>query len=973
MDAGERWMLANVRGKPIRLWESRGFGVVTSYDEIGRQIGVNVAGNSLNNVLAEKVIYGDSKQGAPAKPELTNSRGRIHQSCHSAGVVTNFGVNPITGQNEGYDFHGNLLRTRRQLPANYKNQVDWAQNPALQSETFTAFNRYDALSRTVQQVAPYSDFGGANLNITQPAYNEANLLRGVDIWLQQTGEPAALLPSTGATFRPITNVDYNEKAQRTLVDYGNGAITTYGYDRKTFRLTHLVTTRRSDGASLQDLAYHFDPVGNLSHLQDNSDIQNVVYFQNKRVEPSADYTYDAIYRLISATGREHLGLNANVPNAPTPPSYNDWFNFNLPHPNDGNAMGTYTETYTYDAVGNPQTIRHEGSAPASPGWTRSYSYAEASSTEPTRFSNRLSDTTVGANSEFYSYDLNGNIVRMPQLLVMQWDFKNQLQMTQRQAVNNSDQDGSNHQGERTYYLYDPSGQRIVKATESSAGAMAKQRIYLGSCEIYREYGSAAVITLERQSLHVTDDKRRVGLVEMRTKGQDGTPAQLVRLQFANHLESACLELDDRAEVITYEEYYPYGSTSYEAVTKTIVAAAKRYRYTGRERDEETGLEYCGARYFAPGIARWVSADPEGLVDGPNLYRYLRCSPTMLIDPRGTDPPDAKKNAFERNPDEHEEKEGEKVDESRDQQQNQLQDANFNAAATVPPVGTWTSEFGLFGFGAGGSPGASGGGGGFYHFRAVTGRGVEWGLLAGVGGSGPPSVGTGNLVLTLHLGQELQVEGLKYLHQHLTGWYFGAGFLWGQNPLIKPFLLSDAPQETGGWNTAGSAQFAYSYIRSEQKGKSTNIHQTFEFDFDAGVNAQRFGAINGVTVLGLVSPSLIFNVAWNDVPGDNWQLNAEVASVLNVGFGGAAQNQYQSFYGPGAAGIPLSLTESIGIGFQKAWGDYAFSVEPYGQHELLPNIANSGRTGGFLNGGWGGGIKFGFGGFNTPRQRRYPLP
>ncbi len=70
----------------------------------------------------------------------------------------------------------------------------------------------------------------------------------------------------------------------------------------------MLTTRKSDGVSLQDLQYFYDPVGNITHIQDDADIQNVVYFKNKRVEPSADYIYDAIYRLIEATGREQLGL-----------------------------------------------------------------------------------------------------------------------------------------------------------------------------------------------------------------------------------------------------------------------------------------------------------------------------------------------------------------------------------------------------------------------------------------------------------------------------------------------------------------------------------------------------------------------------------------------------------------------------------------------------------------------------------------
>ena len=75
------------------------------------------------------------------------------------------------------------------------------------------------------------------------------------------------------------------------------------------------------------------------------------------------------------------------------------------------------------------------------------------------------------------------------------------------------------------------------------------------------------------------------------------------------LGSAALELDDTAQVISYEEYHPYGTTAYQAKNSAIKSAAKRYRYTGMERDEESGLEYHSARYYLPWLGRWLSCDP----------------------------------------------------------------------------------------------------------------------------------------------------------------------------------------------------------------------------------------------------------------------------------------------------------------------------------------------------------------------------
>ena len=135
-----------------------------------------------------------------------------------------------------------------------------------------------------------------------------------------------------------------------------------------------------------------------------------------------------------------------------------------------------------------------------------------------------------------------------------------------------------------------------------------------------------------------DDKQRIALVETRTQGNDGSPAQLIRYQFGNHLGSASLELDDQAQIISYEEYTPYGSTSYQAV-RSQTETPKRYRYTGKERDEESGLYYHGARYYAPWLARWVSCDPSGLLDGVNPCTYVKCNPIRLGDPSG-------RNSFE---------------------------------------------------------------------------------------------------------------------------------------------------------------------------------------------------------------------------------------------------------------------------------------------------------------------------------------
>src|SRR5439155_18739092 len=126
---------------------------------------------------------------------------------------------------------------------------------------------------------------------------------------------------------------------------------------------------------------------------------------------------------------------------------------------------------------------------------------------------------------------------------------------------------------------------------------------------------------------VMEDERLIALIEDRTIDTDGTdtaPSHLVRFQFHNHLGSTSLELSDGAEIISYEEFYPYGGTSFQAV-RSQTDTRKRYRHAGKERDEETGLDYYGARYFASWQARWLNCDPDSQLRTLNLYSFCDSS------------------------------------------------------------------------------------------------------------------------------------------------------------------------------------------------------------------------------------------------------------------------------------------------------------------------------------------------------------
>jgi RHS repeat-associated protein len=634
MEAGERWTLNDVAGKALYLWDGRNHQFRTAYDGLRRPTGSFMREGAGPELLVQNTVYGETQPN----PESANLRGMVFQVFDQAGTVSN----------SRYDFKGNLLSSQRQLATDYKTTLDWTVAVPLEATVHTTQTRYDALNRATELTTPDN-------SIIRPTYNEGKLLERME----------ANLRGADVVTRFVNNIDYDAKGQRTSIDYENGVRTTYEYDRFTFRLIHMLTTRNATlfpddcpkpmpldwpGCQLQNLRYTYDPIGNITDIQD--DAQQTRYFLNKRVDPSAQYTYDAIYRLIEATGREHLG---QVGGAPVPSSYND-----KPHvgillsASDGNAVGRYLERYFYDQVGNVERIIHRGSDPVSPGWTRAYIYNESSLIEPGLQSNRLTSTTIGAITETYStdgdgYDLHGNMLRMPQLQIMQWNFKDQLQMTQRQAVNIADDEGVERQGERTWYVYDSTGKRVRKVTESPSGAVRHERVYFGHFEVYRRSGINALV---RETLHIMNDELRIALVETRTEGNEtGLPVQLIRFQFGNHLGSASLELDVEAQIISYEEYTPYGSTSYQAV-RTEIENAKRFRFTAMERDDESGLYYNLARYYAPWLCRWIAADPIGIADGLDLYAYARGNPNVFLDKQGTDakPPKETGSSKVTNPD-----------------------------------------------------------------------------------------------------------------------------------------------------------------------------------------------------------------------------------------------------------------------------------------------------------------------------------
>ena len=622
MDGGERWMLYNVVGNPIRSWDSRNYVFSYEYDALQRQTNFYVQTENASEFLAEQIVYGDSiiNPDPSLDPVALNLRGQVYQQYDGAGVVTNV----------RFDFKDNLLESNRQLVTDYSKIPDWSQSIGLEDEIFITLTDYDALNRPDAITTP-------DKSIYRPTYNEANLLEAVNVNLHGSATQTAF----------VTNINYDAKGQREEIEYANGVATNYKYDPLTFRLIGLNTFGTLNNTTLQELTYTYDPVGNIMEIYDNAQQKN--YYKNDEVEPHNRYEYDALYRLIKADGREHAGQEASNQR-----DQKDFNHMNVPNTNDGQAMRNYCEEFNYDEVGNIMSMVHRlgrlsNLNPGQEVWKRRYQYATSS--------NRLLSTSrkgdadvpvyfdVNSDTEKYSdvydYDDHGNMTSMPHLTLMQWDYDDQLKATSKQVVNNG------NEPETTWYTYDAGGQRVRKVTEHQAvgnetPTRMKERIYLDGFEIYRDYKSDGTsIKLERETLHIMDDEQRVAMVETKVPDENSaspTPTSITRYQINNYLGSSSLELDEiNGSIISYEEYYPYGNTSYHAAKSGVEVSQKRYRYTGKEKDDETGLYYHGARYYASWLGRWTKIDAGGSGNEVNLYCYTLNNPTSLVDPDGRAP------------------------------------------------------------------------------------------------------------------------------------------------------------------------------------------------------------------------------------------------------------------------------------------------------------------------------------------------
>jgi RHS repeat-associated protein len=588
-DAGITRTFNNIFGNPAQAWNARGMVALTGYDAFQRPIWVEEQG-----IVTETYTYGESLSLAESK--AGNLRGQVIEQNDQAGTLE-FSL---------YSIRGESMHSRRRLTQSYDGVIDWAdpEKVKMEVETYPFSFSYDALSRVINETAPDG-------SVTINSYDISGRLETVTV------------NTSGGDSNPvIEEINYNANGQRTSVTYGNGVTTVYTYENTTQRTLNIYSSREGGeggGGTLQNLDHTYDPVGNLTRLRDKT--YEHVFCNNQEVTPLSGYTYDAVYRLLSADGRQHPGIGKDTHINGFKQSK---FGYICPaDTKDYTKLQNYWEDYTYDDSGNLVLKQHHtGSADGL--WSQA---------TPVRDNNnRLLDRSYDDAGNLLSLELNNSVA-------LHWDFRNQLSKTgiieREGGIDDAD-----------YFNYDASGNRVRKVIQRMAHqggvTQLEEKIYLGNYEVKKikngEENSEALL-LDRRTLRVMDEGRCVLIIhhwETDTLQREVSKAGAWRLryQLSNLQNSVALEVDEEAAVISYEEYFPYGGTAIIAGNDIKEVKLKDYRYSGKERDDSTGLYYYGARYYAPWLGKWLNPDPAGTIDGLNLYAFVGGNPVTYIDDTG---------------------------------------------------------------------------------------------------------------------------------------------------------------------------------------------------------------------------------------------------------------------------------------------------------------------------------------------------
>jgi RHS repeat-associated protein len=447
--------------------------------------------------------------------------------------------------------------------------------------------KYDKLNRLTEK---YYWGSGANKTVVKNSYDSG---KGENL----SGRLAKVEDLSGKieySYDQRGRIDWKERQLEEL----NGKYTThYRYDSMD-RVTQVIYPNSKPTAAI----YKYDEGNNLKSIPGY--VNEITYNakgQRKSIQYSngvcTEYSYDSQTFLLdtlkttSKSGKagdlQHLiyqydkvGNIVSIKDKSSQPGqqkYDYDALYRLTHAQSNSAV-SYDITYSYDDIGN--MIQKSDLA------SGTFQY-DADGRPHTL--DKYGNVTL-------NYDSNGNLEKTPEM-TLHWDYEDRL-------VKMEKQDGT-----LAMYMYDAAGIRTMKRVQKSS-------------EVNQVYYVDDTFEIKdgKERLYLFDSMNRIARVD-----DEGHITYI----HTDHLGSTTFISDETGRRLGDRFIYkPYGQIVQGS--SSIV-----YGFTGKEHDKRSGLSYHEARYYAPWLGRWTSADPEGIVDGLNLYAYVSCNPIRLADPSGT--------------------------------------------------------------------------------------------------------------------------------------------------------------------------------------------------------------------------------------------------------------------------------------------------------------------------------------------------
>jgi RHS repeat-associated protein len=414
-----------------------------------------------------------------------------------------------------------------------------------------------------------------------------------------------------------SSYSYNLDGSAKTVNYPSGRTISYLYNAAQQPISAEDTT----SSVFYGMNGSYTPNGALMTLS-NSTQFNSTYIYNSRLQPCWMYTTAAPASLAASTGCGGSATTGTILDLK--------YNFNVGSIDNGNVIGitndrdtTRSQSFAYDPLNRLSTAQTTSTFSTSPAncwgelfhydqWANFLSIGISSSAYNGCTQQSLSILVNGSNQVSspagYVYDGDGNLMTVPAPGAASYTYNAENQMTSTAGVNYR-YDGDGHRVEKSngkLYWYDSSGE-VLDETDLS-GNLTSEYIFFGGRRIARR----------------------------------DSPSNNIFYYFGDHLGTSREIVESGQTAPCYDaDFYPFGGER----TPIVNTCTQNYKFTGKERDAESGNDYFGARYYSSSTGRFMSPDwskkPEAVpysdLDNPqslNLYGYAGNNPLSITDPDG---------------------------------------------------------------------------------------------------------------------------------------------------------------------------------------------------------------------------------------------------------------------------------------------------------------------------------------------------